>query len=105
MYDKGLFSVHNKAMISVDFLLDFDNNLCSGSGLIENMQNGIMLMGQREGISSDNLKVNISNISKDLENMCVAVLSSLVTGVDLDAVSCLICGACPKIINSGKYQL
>ena len=102
MYEHGLFTIHNKAMISVDFLLDFDNMMDSGSGLIESIKNRIMLMGQREGISVEDLKTNITNVSKDTEKMCCAVLSLLVTGVDMDAVVCLICGVCPKIINSGR---
>lgn len=31
---------------------------------------------------------------------CVAVLSLLITPSDLDHVLCLVCGNCPKIINS-----
>lgn len=105
MHDKGLFNIHNKAIISVDFLYDFDSMLSSGSGLIESIQSRILLLGQREGIPIKDLKTNLSNLSKDIENMCCAVLAVMVTGVDLDAVTCLICGCCPKIINSGEIIL
>ena len=101
MYDRGLFNIHNKALISVDFLLDFDNMLDSGTGLIDSIKKRILLMGEREGIPSSSLKTNLSNICKDMENMCCAVLALLVTNTDMDAVTCLICGCCPKIINSG----
>lgn len=104
LYDHGLFTIHNKMMISVDFLLDFENMMDSGCGLIEFIKKRILLMGQCGGISYEDLKTNISNISKDIENMCCAVLSLLLTGGDLDSVMCLICGNCPKIINSGKFK-
>ena len=104
MYNQGFFTIHNKAMISVDFLFDFDNMLGSGSGTIENIKKKILLMGQCEGLPTDDVKTNISNLCKDIEKMCVAILSLLITDLDLDAVSCLICACCPKIINSGKYH-
>ena len=108
MYDKGLFSIHNKALLSVDFLLDVKNFLTSGSGLIDQISNRIVLMSECEGLSCD-VKINLSNISKEIEKMSIAVLSLLITDMDMDSVLCLLCGCCPKIINSdgntkGRFQ-
>ena len=87
----------------MDFLLDFDNMLNSGTGLIEVIQNRILLLSEREGTIKD-VRTNLSNVSKDIEKMCIAVLSKLITDLDLNAVCCLICGCCPKIINSGMLS-
>ena len=101
MFQEGFFNIHNKALISVDFLMDFANTMSSGSGLIEYLQNRILLLSECEGTRTD-VRTNISNMSKDIEKMCIAVLSKLITDLDLNEFCCLICGNCPKIINSGE---
>ena len=40
------------------------------------------------------------NHAIDIELACIAVISTLITPEDMDNVMCLICGACPKIVNS-----
>ena len=99
LYHHGLFPIHNRFLIAIDFLLDFRNTLLLGTSTIEAIKKKLMLLSLCEGISS-HLEVNLINHCKDIEMACIGVTALLITPADLDRVICLICGVVPKIINS-----
>ena len=104
MWKKGIFPVHNRFLMTVEFLLDFHNTLTLGSSTIETIQKKMVLLGLCEDIS-ESLEKNLLNHSKDIEMACIAVISLLISPQDMDAVQCLVCGNCPKIVNSGVYNV
>ena len=99
MFKKGFFPIHNRFLISVDFLLDFYNTLTVGSSSIETIKKKLELLGLCEDIS-EHVEKNLVNHASDIEMACIAVISLLITPQDMDDVTCLVCGACPKIVNS-----
>jgi hypothetical protein len=99
MYKKGIFPVHNRFLLTIDFLLDFRNTLVVGSSTIETIKQKILLLGLCEDISQ-HLQTNLVNHCKNIEMACIAVTSLLITPADMDYVMCLVCGNCPKIVNS-----
>ena len=99
MYTQGIFPLHNRFLLTVDFLLDFKNTLLQGSSCIEAINQKLVLLAMCEGISSQ-FESNLSNHCKNIEMACIAIISLLITPADMDHVICLICGVCPKIVNS-----
>ena len=99
MYKKGIFPIHNRFLVSIEFLLEFYNTLTSGSSSIDIIKKKLRLLGLCEDIS-EHVENNLVNHATDIEMACIAVLSVLITPDDMDDVTCLICGACPKIVNS-----
>ena len=99
MYKKGIFPIHNRFLITIDFLLDFYNTLAAGSGTIDTIKRKLKLLGLCEDIS-EHVDKNLVNHSLDIEMACIAVTSILITPQAMDEVVCLICGVCPKIVNS-----
>ena len=57
------------------------------------------LLGQCEGLS-DQLQTNLQNHSMRIERACIAMLSLIISPGDLDSVTCMHCGVCPKVVNS-----
>ena len=102
LYDKGLISLHNKLMVSFDFILDLINILRTGGAMIETIQNRIRLLGGASGIGIREVETDISSINIKLEKFAIAVANIFVRVPDLNDVMCYICGACPKIVASGK---
>ena len=96
MFKRGLFPIHNRFLISVDFLLDYYNTLTVGSSSIETIKKKIKLLGLCEDIS-EHVEKNLVNHASDIEMACIAVTSLLITPQAMDDVTCLVCGACPKI--------
>jgi hypothetical protein len=70
-----------------------------GSSSIEYLTQKMKLLGACEGIS-DNLETNLVNHSKNIGRVCVATLALIISPDDLDNVTCLLCGNCPKVVNS-----
>ena len=64
----------------------------------------MVLLGLCEDISED-LKKNLVNHAKDIEIACIAVTALLISPQDMDSVQCLVCGNCPKIVNSGVHNV
>ena len=91
--------MHNRFLITLDFLLDFRNTLVMGTSTIEAIKQKIILLSLCEGISTQ-FQANLLNHCKDIEMACIGVTSLLITPEDLDLVVCLVCGVCPKVINS-----
>ena len=85
--------------MSADFLLDFYNTLVTGSSAVEYVKRKIELLGLCEGIS-DQLQANLQNQSLRIERACIAMLSLIISPGDLDSVTCMHCGICPKVVNS-----
>ena len=109
MYKEGIFPVHNRFLLTIDFLLDFKNTLVQGSSCIEAIKQKLILLAMCEGISSQ-MELNLSNHCKSIEMACIAIISLLITPADMDHVICLVCGICPKIVNSdgntkGRVQI
>ena len=94
--------MHNKLMVSFDFILDLINILRTGGAMIETIQNRIRLLGGASGIGIREVETDISSISIKLEKFTIAVANILIGVRDLDEVMCYICGSCPKIVASGK---
>ena len=94
----GLFPIHNSFLIVADFLIDFYNNLVSGSSSTDFVKQKLELLCECEGLS-DTITKNIDNHTKNISRACIAVLALLITPEDLDQVVCFLCGACPKIVN------
>ena len=90
--------------MTVEFLLDFHNTLTLGSSTIETIKKKMVLLGLCEDISAD-LEKNLVNHARDIEIACIAVTALLISPQDLDSVQCLVCGNCPKIVNSGVYKV
>ena len=99
LFKYGVFPIHNRFLLTLDFLLDVKNTLVQGSSAIEAIKQKICLLSMCEGLSGQ-LETNLSNRCKNIETACVAVLALLITPADMDRVTCLICGVCPKIVNS-----
>ena len=102
LYEHGLISLHNKLMVSIDFILDLINVLKTGGAMIETIQHRIRLLGVASGLGVEEVEKDISNICIKLEKSAIAVASILIGVNDLDDVLCYICGNCPKIVSSGK---
>ena len=68
--------------------------------MIETIQERIRLLGGASGI--EEVEKDISSISIKLEKATIAMATILIGVSDLDDVLCYICGACPKIVSSGK---
>ena len=101
LYEKGLqISLHNKLLISVDFLLDLVNVLKTGGALIETIQQRIRLLGATNDL--EEIETDLSSISIKLEKSTIALASILIRVSDLDDVLCYVCGAAPKIVSSGE---
>ena len=90
--------MHNSFLVAVDFLVDFYNSLVSGSSSIDFVRQKIELLCECEGLS-EAIEKNIENHSKNISRVCTAIIALLITPEDLDTVTCLLCGACPKVVN------
>ena len=101
IYSKGVICIHNKIMLSADFLLDLINVLKAGGGMIETIQLRLKLLGSAEGWSVEDIEKDITSLSIKLEKAAIAFASVLIGESDLEQVSCYLCGACPKIVSSG----
>ena len=99
MYEKGIFPLHHRFLVTAEFLLEFYNTLSLNSSTIEAIKKKLYLLGLCEGISHA-LDKNIVNMCSDLEGLCTAAVALLITPKDLDHVICMICGICPKIVNT-----
>ena len=99
LYSKGVFPIHNRFLITLDFLLEFKNLLVMGSSTIEVIKQKILLLSSCEGIS-EHFESNLINHCKNIEMACIGITALLVTPEDMDNVLCLVCGSCPKIINT-----
>ena len=99
MYKKGIFPLHNRFLVTAEFLMEYYNTLSLNSSTIEAIKKKMYLLGLCEGISHL-LDKNIQNLCNDLEGLCTAAIALLVTPTDLDHVICMICGVCPKVINT-----
>jgi hypothetical protein len=65
--------------------------------MIECIKSKLKLMSMREGLSEG---IDNQNNASMIERAAVAINSLLINGDDLDAVVCLVCGFCPKIVSS-----
>ena len=101
LYEKGLISLHNKFLISADFLLDLVNTLKTGGALIETIQQRIRLLGATSDIDIEEVETDLSSMSIKLEKSTIALACVLIRVSDLDQVLCYLCGAAPKIVSSG----
>ena len=99
-YQNGLIFVHNKFVLTIEAILDILNSLKNGSSLIETIKDKLLLLGQLAGIPNDLIEKDITNNSIKLEKVVIAVANILVTGEDLDDVTCYLCGNCPKIVST-----
>ena len=75
------------------------SSVVQGSSCIEAIKQKLILLAMCEGISCQ-MEVNLSNRCKNIEMACIAITSLLITPADMDHVICLVCGICPKIVNS-----
>ena len=103
LYDKGLISIHNKVMVSFDFLMDMINVLRTGGPLTETIQQRIRLLGVSCGIGIEEVETDLKNLAIKIEKSTVALACLLISVSDLDDVMCYICGAAPKNVSSGIY--
>ena len=85
MYKKGIFPLHNRFLVTAEFLMEFYNTLSLNSSTIEAIKKKMYLLGLCEGISHL-LDKNIQNLCNDLEGLCTAAIALLVTPTDLDHV-------------------
>ena len=88
LYSEGLLPLHNKFILSFDLILDFYNQLVTGSSLIENVEAKFLLLGKCNGFEEDDLLRNLSNHSKNIEKFVIATIASLINGADLNEVMC-----------------
>ena len=101
LYKNGVIFLHNKVMLSADFLMDLLNVLKAGSGMIETIQLRIRLLGNAAGISTEEISTDITALSIKLEKSAIAFGAIIIDERDLDDVTCYLCGACPKIVSTG----
>ena len=99
MYNRGIFPLHNRFLVTAEFLLDFYNTLSLNSSTIEAIKKKLYLLGLCEGVSHL-LNKNIVNLCNDLQGLCISTIALLITPADLDHVICMVCGVCPKAINT-----
>lgn len=77
LYDVGLIPLHNKFLISFDYLLELSFLLDSGISMIEVIKNKVNLLCQREGLQ---FKPD-HNTSSTIERFAVAINAVLITGI------------------------
>ena len=77
MYSKGLFPLHNKFLLSYDLLMDVNNLLVTGSSLVENISEKMILLGKCDEVSEEAVRINISNNAKNIEKVSIALLAAL----------------------------
>ena len=77
LYSKGLFPLHNKFLLSYDLLMDVNNLLVTGSSLVENITEKMMLLGKCDKVSEEAVRTNISNNAKNIERVCIALIAAL----------------------------
>lgn len=77
LYDKGLFPIHNKFLLSYDLLMDVYNLLVTSSSLVENIAEKIILLGKCNGVSEDILSISQSNNAKNIEKASIAIIAAL----------------------------
>ena len=83
--------------------MDYYNNLIGGSSSTDFVKHKIELIAKCEGLSCE-LEKNIENHCKNISQACIAVLALVIRPEDMDAVTCLYCGSCPKVVNrNGLY--
>ena len=84
--------------------MEFYISLVSGSSTTDFVSHKIELLCSCEGIS-ELIEKNLENHSKNISRACIAVLAAIITPEDLDAVTCLYCGACPKVVNRKVHEI
>ena len=99
LYEFGLIPLHNTFLLTVDLVMDLYNALVMGSGSTEYLIRKMKLLGACEEIS-ENLETNLVNYSKNIARVCVGTLSLIISPEDLNKATCLLCGNCPKVVNS-----
>ena len=77
LFNYGLLPVHNKLMLSYDFLIDMFNQLVTGSSLVENIKSKFLLLGMCHGYKKEDLTINLTNLAKNIEKIVIATVSHL----------------------------
>ena len=77
LYSEGMFPLHNKFIISFDLIMDFYNQLVTGSSLIENVEAKFLLLAKCNGFEEENMQTNLSNHAKNIEKYVIATIASL----------------------------
>ena len=77
LYSKGLFPLHNKFLLSYDLLMDVNNLLVTGSSLVENITEKMILLGKCDEVGEEAVLKNISNNAKNIERVCIALIAAL----------------------------
>ena len=84
--------------------MEFFNLLTSGNSSIEFIKQKLELLYICEDFPPD-FKSNIDNHCKNISRTCIAVIALLIQPEDLNAVTCLFCVVCPKVVNrNGSYN-
>ena len=60
--------------------MDFYNLLTSGSSLIANIEENILLLGKCNGQSEEQLRINLSNHAKNIEKIIIGSIAALSMG-------------------------
>ena len=99
-YKNGIIFIHNKFVITIEFILDLSHILQTGGGFVEAIKKKWLLLGKVEGLDKKQIEMDINSNALKLEKIVIAVMTLMMKGSDLDAVTCLICGNSPKICST-----
>ena len=83
LYLHGIVPLHNKFLVSFDFLEHAKTCLATGAPLVETMERHIKMLMRREGLSEDIVNTDTRNLASRLERLSVAVTAALITGEDI----------------------
>ena len=72
-----IFLLEKAFFYSYDLLLDFYNSLNSGCSLVESIESKLLLIGKQNGIPEEVFMKNLSNHSKNLEKLTIALSAAL----------------------------
>ena len=79
------------------------NLMTGGNSSIEFIRQKLELLYLCEDFPTD-FSSKIDNHYKNVSRTCIAVIALIIRPEDLNAVMCLFCGVCPKVVNrNGSY--
>ena len=90
LYKYGFFNIGQKLLLGFDLILDLYNAMLTGTPIIQYLQLKLDLLSQT--FEGTKMKANLKNISLNIEQCAVSILSLLITEDCMNSKVCLVCG-------------
>ena len=90
LYKYGFFNIGQKLLLGFDLILDLYNAMLTGTPIIQYLQLKLDLLSQT--FEGTEMKANLKNISLNIEQCAVSILSLLITEDCMNSKVCLVCG-------------